>query len=100
MGAKGLKAIVIDQQGKSADAIADPDAFKEAAKAFAQAIKAHPMTGEMLPALGADEADEPLRHDHEEGRGEEVGLDPEVEHTGDRARRVVRVEGAENQVSC
>jgi len=52
MGSKGLKAIVIDQQGKSADAIADPQAFKEAAKAFAQAVKAHPMTGEMLPALG------------------------------------------------
>lgn len=52
MGAKGLKAIVIDQQGTDADAIADPQAFKEAAKAFAQAIKAHPMTGQMLPALG------------------------------------------------
>jgi aldehyde:ferredoxin oxidoreductase len=52
MGAKGLKAIVIDQQGKDPDAIADPAAFKEAAKAFAQAIKAHPMTGQMLPALG------------------------------------------------
>ncbi len=52
MGAKGIKAIVIDQQGKNADAIADPEGFKIAAKAFAQAIKAHPMTGQMLPALG------------------------------------------------
>ncbi len=52
MGAKGIKAVVIDQQGKDADAIADPQAFKEAAKAFAQAIKAHPMTSQMLPALG------------------------------------------------
>ena len=32
MGAKGIKAIVIDQEGKDADAIADPKAFKEAAK--------------------------------------------------------------------
>jgi len=52
MGAKGIKAIVIDGQGKDADAIADPKGFKEAAKAFAQAVKAHPMTGQMLPALG------------------------------------------------
>jgi len=52
MGAKGLKAIVVDQRGKSADAIADSKAFSEAAKAFAQAIKAHPFSGQMLPALG------------------------------------------------
>ena len=52
MGAKGLKAIVIDSQGKNTDAIADPQAFKEAAKAFAQAVKAHPFTGQMLPAIG------------------------------------------------
>jgi aldehyde:ferredoxin oxidoreductase len=52
MGAKGLKAIVVDQRGKSADAIADPKPFSEAGKAFAQAIKAHPFSGQMLPALG------------------------------------------------
>jgi aldehyde:ferredoxin oxidoreductase len=52
MVSKGIKAIVIDQQGKDADAIADPQAFKDAAKAFAQAVKAHPMSGQMLPALG------------------------------------------------
>ncbi|MCF8127852.1 MAG: aldehyde ferredoxin oxidoreductase [Deltaproteobacteria bacterium] len=52
MGAKGLKAIVVDQTGKGTDAIADPQAFKEAAKAFAKAVKEHPFTGRMLPALG------------------------------------------------
>jgi len=52
MGAKGLKAVVVDQRGKSADAIADPKTFNEAAKVFAQAIKAHPFSGQMLPALG------------------------------------------------
>lgn len=52
MGAKGLKAILVDQRGKSPDAIADPEAFKEAAKAFAQAVKGHPFSGQMLPALG------------------------------------------------
>jgi len=52
MGAKGLKAVVVDQRGRSAGAIADPDAFGEAVKAFAQAVKAHPFSGQMLPALG------------------------------------------------
>ncbi|MBW1774477.1 MAG: aldehyde ferredoxin oxidoreductase, partial [Deltaproteobacteria bacterium] len=52
MGSKGIKAIVVDRRGKSADAIADPEAFKEAAKAFAKAVKEHPFTGQMLPALG------------------------------------------------
>ncbi|MCG8641543.1 MAG: aldehyde ferredoxin oxidoreductase [Desulfobacterales bacterium] len=52
MGAKGLKAVVIDRQGKAADAIADPDAFKAATAAYAAALKDHPMTGQMLPALG------------------------------------------------
>jgi aldehyde:ferredoxin oxidoreductase len=52
MGAKGLKALVVDQRGKSDSAIANPEAFKEAAQAFAKAVKAHPFSGQMLPALG------------------------------------------------
>lgn len=52
MGAKGLKAVLVDQQGNSPDALADPEAFKEAAKVFAKAVKAHPFSGQMLPTLG------------------------------------------------
>ncbi len=52
MGAKGLKAIVVDQRGDSADVITNPEAFKEAAKAFAKAVKEHPFSGQMMPALG------------------------------------------------
>jgi aldehyde:ferredoxin oxidoreductase len=52
MGSKGLKAIVVDQRGKSADAIADPKAFKEATKAILDAIKADHMSGEVMPKLG------------------------------------------------
>ncbi len=52
MGAKGIKAIVISRQGKSADAIADPGTFKESAKVFAKAIKDNPFSGQMLGALG------------------------------------------------
>ena len=52
MGAKGLKAIVVDRRGNNADALADPQAFKEAAKVFAKAVKEHPFSGQMMPALG------------------------------------------------
>ena len=52
MGAKGLKAVLVDQRGNSPDAIADPETFKEAAKVFAKAVKAHPFSGQMLPNLG------------------------------------------------
>lgn len=52
MGAKGLKALVVDQRGNSPDAIADPETFKEAAKAFAKAVKDHPFSGQLLPNLG------------------------------------------------
>jgi aldehyde:ferredoxin oxidoreductase len=52
MGAKGLKAVVIDQRGKSADPIADPEAFKEANKGVVKAIKENPMSGHVMPSLG------------------------------------------------
>jgi aldehyde:ferredoxin oxidoreductase len=52
MGSKGLKALVVDRQGKNPDAIADPEAFKEAAKIFAQKVKENPFSGQFLPNLG------------------------------------------------
>ncbi|MEJ2727270.1 MAG: aldehyde ferredoxin oxidoreductase C-terminal domain-containing protein [Deltaproteobacteria bacterium] len=52
MGAKGLKALVVEQGGKSADAIADPNVFKEATQAFTKAVKAHPEPGQLMPNLG------------------------------------------------
>ncbi len=52
MGAKGLKAIVVDRQADMAVELADPEAFKEASKAFAQIVKKNPFTGQMLPQLG------------------------------------------------
>lgn len=52
MGAKGLKGVVVDQRGKTPDPIKAPEAFKEAAKAFAKLVRENPMSGEMMPALG------------------------------------------------
>jgi aldehyde:ferredoxin oxidoreductase len=52
MGAKGLKALIVDQRGKNADPIADPEAFKEAVKAVTQMVKADHMNAEVMPKLG------------------------------------------------
>ena len=52
MGAKGLKALVVDQGGKSPDPIADPAAFKEAARGIVKAIKEDHMSGHVMPELG------------------------------------------------
>jgi aldehyde:ferredoxin oxidoreductase len=52
MGAKGLKALIVDQRGKSADPIADPEAFREAVKAVTQMVKADHMNAEVMPKLG------------------------------------------------
>jgi len=52
MGAKGLKAVVVDQGGKSADAIADPKAFNEAAKVLAKIIKEEFINVNMMAPLG------------------------------------------------
>ena len=52
MGAKGLKALIVDQGGKSADAITDSKAFNEAAKAVAKAIQEDHMSGNVMPTLG------------------------------------------------
>jgi aldehyde:ferredoxin oxidoreductase len=52
MGAKGLKAMIVDQGGKSVDPIADPESFKEANKGVVNAIKEDHMSGRVMPDLG------------------------------------------------
>ena len=54
MGSKGLKVIVIDDEGTSKRQPADPDKFKEANKAFVAGLRKHPVTGEGLPAYGTN----------------------------------------------
>lgn len=44
MGAKGLKAIVVDATGGAKPPIAHPEAFRSAQKRFTQALMAHPQT--------------------------------------------------------
>jgi len=52
MGAKGLKAVVVDQGGNNPDPIADPEAFNEAAKALAKIIKEEFVNVTMMAPLG------------------------------------------------
>jgi aldehyde:ferredoxin oxidoreductase len=54
MGAKRVKAIVLDEAGTSAPEPKDPAKFKAAAKAFAEGLKRHPITGQGLPAFGTN----------------------------------------------
>jgi aldehyde:ferredoxin oxidoreductase len=52
MGAKGLKALIVDQRGKGAKPVADPAAFKELNQAYVKIIQEHPEPGHLMPALG------------------------------------------------
>lgn len=52
MGAKGLKALIVDQRGKSPDPIADPKAFREAVKTVTKIVKADHMNAEVMPKFG------------------------------------------------
>lgn len=54
MGAKGLKAIVLNDKGTKAVPIANREAFTRAAKKFTKALKEHPVTSEGLPTYGTN----------------------------------------------
>jgi len=52
MGAKKIKAIVVDDKGAPRVEIKDKDAFKAANKRWVEMLTSHPVSGEGLPALG------------------------------------------------
>jgi aldehyde:ferredoxin oxidoreductase len=54
MGAKGLKAIIVDDSGTDRVPMEDPDAFREASRKFARLLAGHPVTGETLPTYGTN----------------------------------------------
>ena len=54
MGAKGIKAIILDDAGCKMRTPADPEKFKAANKAFAEGLRKHPVTGEGLPTYGTN----------------------------------------------
>jgi aldehyde:ferredoxin oxidoreductase len=54
MGSKGVKAIVLAEDGTNPCTPKDPAAFKAAAKAFAEGLRRHAITGQGLPAYGTN----------------------------------------------
>jgi len=54
MGAKGVKVIVLDDNGMDTRRAKDPEKFREANQKFVQGLKQHPVTGEALPAYGTN----------------------------------------------
>jgi aldehyde:ferredoxin oxidoreductase len=54
MGAKGIKAIIIDDAGMKMRQPKNPEKFKAANKTFNQGLRSHAVTGEGLPAYGTN----------------------------------------------
>ncbi|MHC1727507.1 MAG: aldehyde ferredoxin oxidoreductase C-terminal domain-containing protein [Syntrophobacteraceae bacterium] len=54
MGAKGVKVIVLDDDGMKMRSPKDPVKFKEANKKFVEGLRNHPVTGKGLPAFGTN----------------------------------------------
>ena len=52
MGAKGLKAVVLDDSGVRDIEIKDPEGFKIAARKLTDALREHPVTSQTLPSYG------------------------------------------------
>lgn len=54
MGAKGIKAIVLNDNGMPMREPKNKEAFKEANRAFVEGLRKHAVTGEGLPAYGTN----------------------------------------------
>ena len=54
MGAKGVKAIILDDSGMGMRSPKDAEKFKESNQAWIAGLKKHPVTGEGLPAFGTN----------------------------------------------
>ncbi|MBR9981785.1 MAG: aldehyde ferredoxin oxidoreductase [Desulfatitalea sp.] len=54
LGAKGIKAIIIDDAGTRMREPKNPEKFKAANKAFVAGLRQHPVTGQGLPAYGTN----------------------------------------------
>ncbi len=54
MGSKGLKAIFLDDSETAMRQPVNKEAFRDASRKFAKALKEHPVTGEGLPTYGTN----------------------------------------------
>ncbi len=54
MGAKGIKAIIIDDAGMKMRPPKEPERYRDANRKFVEGLRKHPVTGEGLPAYGTN----------------------------------------------
>ncbi|MDD2734088.1 MAG: aldehyde ferredoxin oxidoreductase C-terminal domain-containing protein [Desulfuromonadaceae bacterium] len=54
MGAKRVKAIIIDDAGVTMRPAKNPEAYRDANRKFVEGLRKHPVTGEGLPAYGTN----------------------------------------------
>jgi aldehyde:ferredoxin oxidoreductase len=54
MGAKGVKAIILDDAGMATRPPKDADKFRDANRRFVEGLRKHPVTGQGLPAYGTN----------------------------------------------
>ncbi|MFA5800668.1 MAG: aldehyde ferredoxin oxidoreductase C-terminal domain-containing protein, partial [Candidatus Peribacteraceae bacterium] len=54
MGAKGVKAIIIDDAGMTMRPPKDAEKFRDANRRFVEGLRKHPVTGQGLPAYGTN----------------------------------------------
>uniref|UniRef100_A0A831XFL7 Aldehyde ferredoxin oxidoreductase n=1 Tax=Geobacter metallireducens TaxID=28232 RepID=A0A831XFL7_GEOME len=54
MGAKRVKAIILDDAGMKMRPAKDPEKFRDANRRFVEGLRKHPVTGEGLPAYGTN----------------------------------------------
>jgi aldehyde:ferredoxin oxidoreductase len=54
MGAKRVKAIILDDAGMKMRAPKDPEKYRDANRKFVEGLRKHPVTGEGLPAYGTN----------------------------------------------
>ena len=54
MGAKRVKAIILDDAGMKMRPPKDPDKYRDANRKFVEGLRKHPVTGEGLPAYGTN----------------------------------------------
>ncbi|MEG2173240.1 MAG: aldehyde ferredoxin oxidoreductase C-terminal domain-containing protein [Desulfovibrionaceae bacterium] len=54
MGSKGIKAIIVDPSDTKVRQPQNPEAFKDANRAFTEGLRRHPVTGQGLPTYGTN----------------------------------------------
>ncbi len=54
MGAKGVKAIILDDAGMKMRPPVDPEKYRDANRKFVEGLRRHPVSGEALPSYGTN----------------------------------------------